>query len=149
MVEKPACIGAVNFVQVKLSPVTERRMTYVVTYGNGFNQIEIEPQNLAYGAGYPGNQLDVRRATGYIVVFVKRKHLRLVAASVKKRAVDNFIRVHGELRPDEFGIVSGVILPARLRVAAGVRRVKVFRFVGNAAHLLYLVFRISFHKKIP
>ena len=45
-------------------------------------------------------------AMGYIVVFIKREHLRFIRIAVEIRAVDNFIRI-----PYKRGSDSGRLIP--------------------------------------
>ena len=57
----------------------------VVAERDRLNQIEVQIQRLADRAGNAGNELHMQRTAADVVVFVERKHLRLVGAAVVKQ----------------------------------------------------------------
>lgn len=103
----------------------ERRVPDVVTNGDSLYQFEVKPQRLTYLARDTRHQVHVRGATRYVVVFVKRKDLRLVRTSVKKLAVDYAVGVHGELRAQRIA-VRAFVQPHGLTVARGVLGIQAF-----------------------
>lgn len=89
--------------------MTERRVTYIVTERNCLNQIRIKAQRLAYCARYTRNQLNVQYTAGYIVVFIKREHLRFIRIAVEIGAMYNFIRIPYKCGSDSACLVTPVI----------------------------------------
>ena len=103
--EMPVGMCAIQFIQNRLARVPERRLADVVTERDRLDQIEVQVQRLADGAGDAGNELHMQRAAADVVVFIKRKHLRFVRVAVIKRTVDDLVAVADERRADHVRLV--------------------------------------------
>ena len=71
-------------------------MADVVTEGNGLDEIQVQMEGRADGAGDAGDQLNVEGATGDVVVFVEGKDLGLVGIAVVVGAMHDLVNVMHE-----------------------------------------------------
>ena len=106
MAEMPARVRKQQFVEKLLTLVTKRRVTYIMPERNRLYQIKIKAQRLAYCARNARDELNMQYAVGYIVVFIKREHLRFIRIAIEIGTVDNFIRI-----PYKRGSNSGRLIP--------------------------------------
>ena len=79
--------------------MTERRVPDVVTEGNPFYEILIEPQKSADRSCNFGNQLHMQNTVGDVVIFNKVEHLRLINVPGIGKGVKDPIRVHCKVLP--------------------------------------------------
>ena len=106
----------VKLAKIGFSRVSEGRMSKIVTESNGFNQVKIETQSGTNGARNAGYELNVQTATGDIIVFIEREHLRFVGIAIIKGAVQDLIYIVNKGRAPNGGnifcqINSSLYLP--------------------------------------
>ena len=113
VVEKmPPCMAVIKLVEIGFARVTEGRVSHIVPQRDGLDQIKIQMQNGADGAGNAGNQLHMKRASCDIVIFTQGEDLCFVGVAVVIGAVHDLVDVmHKGGAPDRRGIL-GKVLPA-------------------------------------
>ena len=63
--------GMIDLGEITLAGVTKRCVPYIVAESNRFYKIKIKIKHGAYRASYTRNQLNVKGATGDIVVLIE------------------------------------------------------------------------------
>ena len=93
-------------IQESLTGVAEGGMANVVAQCNRLNQIQIQIQRPADGAGNAADQLHMQAAAGDIVIFDQGKNLRLVGIAVIIGTVHDLVHILDEGGPPYRGQIG-------------------------------------------
>ena len=144
VVEKPAGFGVINLGEIALTCVTEGRVSYIVTEGNCLDKVEVEIKHRANRARYTRYKLNVKCATGDIVVLIEGKHLRLIGIAIVVGAVHNLINVTHVRRPPDGLLIEALISSDSIRTLRSKVRARVILYIlpyslGNLGRELFII----------
>ena len=100
--------------EIDLAAVAEGGVADIVAEGDGLDQVLVEPEKTADGAGNPGHQLHMEDPVGDMVVVDQTEDLGLVDIAGVGPGVENAVGVEGEL----LAITLPIIVPAPDRLSA-------------------------------
>jgi hypothetical protein len=86
--------------------MAERRMADIVTKGDGFDQILVEPEKSTDGPGDPRDDLDMQNPVGDMIVVHQREHLGFIDIAGIGLGVEDTVRILGKGLPvilEQFG----------------------------------------------